>query len=65
MLAKFEYWQSEEDSQWYFHFKAPSGGIVVQSVGYSSEEACLEGIELIRRYADIAVVAISDTVTWN
>ncbi|MEM4258148.1 MAG: YegP family protein [Candidatus Thermoplasmatota archaeon] len=45
MVALIEYWQSEEDGQWYFHLKAPYDGIIVQSVGYQSEEDCLIGIE--------------------
>jgi uncharacterized protein YegP (UPF0339 family) len=60
MLAKFEYWQSEVDGQWYFHFISPNGGIVVQSAGYESEEECLQGIDLLRSYSDIAVITQPD-----
>ena len=60
MPARFEYWQSEIDGQWYFHFIAPNGGVVVQSAGYVTEDECLDGIDIIRCYADIAIVAQPD-----
>ncbi len=56
MLAGFEYFQSNEDTLWYFHLKAPNGGILVQSGGYITEHECLEGIDMVRRYADVAVL---------
>jgi len=56
MLPRFEYWQSDEDFNWYFHLRSPKGGIIFQSAGYESEDECLEGIELVRRYAEVAVV---------
>jgi uncharacterized protein YegP (UPF0339 family) len=56
MIAKFEYWQSEEDGQWYFHLKAPHNGIIVQSAGYTTEDECLQGIEQVKHYADIAII---------
>jgi len=59
MIAKFEYWQSEEDGQWYFHLKAPRNGIIVQSAGYTTENECLQGIEQVKRYADVATIAPS------
>lgn len=63
MLAKFEYWQSEEDEQWYFHLRAPRNGIIIQSAGYTSRDECLEGIDQVRRYADIAIVTQSPMVS--
>lgn len=60
MPVRFEYWQSEVDGQWYFHFVAPNGGILVQSAGYNNESECLEGINMIKRYAEIALVIQPD-----
>jgi uncharacterized protein YegP (UPF0339 family) len=60
MNARFEYWQSEEDGFWYFNFISPEGGIVVQSAGYETEEECLQGIDIIKCYADIAIVTQPD-----
>jgi uncharacterized protein YegP (UPF0339 family) len=57
MIAVFEYWQSEEDGQWFFHLKAPRNGIIVQSVGYVTKEECLEAIEQVKRFADVAIVS--------
>ena len=67
MPVRFEYWQSEIDGQWYFNFVAPNGGITVQSAGYNSESECLEGIDMIKRYAEIALVTQSyvDMHAWN
>jgi len=63
MLATFEYWQSEEDEQWYFHLKAPYNGIIVQSAGYTTEDDCLMGIEQVKRYADLAIIAPSPVLS--
>jgi uncharacterized protein YegP (UPF0339 family) len=62
MLAGFEYWQSDRDAQWYFQLKAPNGGILVQSGGYLSEHECLEGIDMVRRYADVAALWHSPSI---
>lgn len=64
MVAVLEYWQSEEDGQWYFHLKAPRNGIIVQSVGYESEDDCLWGIEQLKRYADVAVVTPQQMLSY-
>ena len=56
MLAGFEYFQSDRDAQWYFQLKAPNGGILMQSGSYLSEHECLEGIDMVRRYADVAII---------
>ncbi|MEM0466517.1 MAG: YegP family protein [Candidatus Thermoplasmatota archaeon] len=65
MVALIEYWQSEEDGQWYFHLKAPYDGIIVQSVGYQSEEDCLIGIEQLKQYAELAVVSPQHMVSCS
>ena len=54
MSIKFEYWQSEVDGQWYFHLIGPNGGVIVQSAGYMTENECLNGIEMVKRYSDVA-----------
>jgi uncharacterized protein YegP (UPF0339 family) len=61
MLAHFEYWKSTE-GQWYFHLIAPNTGILSQSGGYDTKCECLEGIDLIRLYADVAAVQRRDTL---
>lgn len=58
--VRFEYWQSEEDGQWYFHLIAPNGGVLVHSGTYMTEDECLEGIEQVRRYARLAIVTQPD-----
>jgi len=63
MVVRFEYWQSEEDGQWYFDLHAPHGGIIIQSMGYQSKDECLDAIDFIRFYADIAPVVQPDVVS--
>ena len=60
MSIKFKYWQSEVDGQWYFHLIGPNGGVIVQSAGYMTENECLKGIEMVKRYSDIAIVVQPD-----
>ena len=62
MLAGFEYWQSIDDGQWYFHLKAPNGGILVQSGSYQHEHDCLDGIDMVRCYAGVAILQHVDTI---
>ena len=62
MLAGFEYYKSNRDEQWYFQLKAPNGGILVQSGSYLTEHECLEGIDMVRRYADVAIVQHGQSV---
>lgn len=62
MLAGFEFFQSDRDLQWYFQLKAPNGGILVQSGGYITKHECLEGIDMVRRYADVAIIQHGQTV---
>lgn len=56
MVIKSEYWQSEVDGQWYLHLFGPNGGIVVQSAGYMTKKVCLNGIEMVKRYSDVALI---------
>lgn len=62
MLAGFEYFQSDRDAQWYFQLKAPNGGILMQSGSYLSEHDCLEGIDMVRRYADVAIIEHASSI---
>jgi uncharacterized protein YegP (UPF0339 family) len=62
MLAGFEYFQSDRDAQWYFQLKAPNGGILMQSGSYLSEHECLEGIDMVRRYADVAIIECASSI---
>ena len=51
---KFEYWQSEKDEKWYFHFKAPNGEVMAQSQGYTREQSCTDAIAMIQDQAQSA-----------
>ena len=62
IVTRFEYWKSEDDMQWYFHLIAPNGGVIVQSVGYMDEEDCLQAIDLLRLYSDIAPITKYSTI---
>jgi uncharacterized protein YegP (UPF0339 family) len=64
MFPKFDYFQSEVDLQWYFNLVDPSCAIIVQSAGYMTEEECIEGIELLRRFSDIAIVTKNETLAF-
>ena len=44
------------DGQYYFHFKAPNGQIVLQSEGYTSKQNCQHGIECVRNNANMAEI---------
>jgi len=63
MLTIIEYYRSMDDGLWYFHLKAPNGGILVQSGGHTTEAECLDGIEMLKRFADVAVIAKKDDWT--
>ena len=57
MIAYFEYFQSIEDGLWYFHLKAPNGGILMQSGSYETRDECLYGISLVRLFSDVAALS--------
>lgn len=48
---KFEHWQSELDSKWYWHLRADNHEIVAQGEGYETERACLHGVSLVQQSA--------------
>ena len=58
----FEYFQSEKDSQWYFHFKN-QGNHEIQCVseGYSSKGNCLRGIDDLKEAIKLSEVRINDS----
>jgi uncharacterized protein YegP (UPF0339 family) len=62
--TRFEYWQSEENGEWFFHLIAPNGGVIAHSGAYMTEYECLEGIEQLRRYARTAIVVQPDVVDY-
>jgi len=39
------------------HVKSQRNGIIVQSFGYATKEECLEAIEQVKRFADVAIVS--------
>ena len=55
-MEKFEFWQSDNDQQWYFHLLAPNGEIVAQSQGYTSKDNCINGINAVKKYASSAII---------
>lgn len=40
-----------QKGDWYFELKAYNGQVLVKSYTYASEAGCLNGIELIKKYA--------------
>jgi amphi-Trp domain-containing protein len=50
--GKFELFQGAND-QWYFRLKAPNGEIILASEGYTSKEGALNGIESVRKNAQL------------
>jgi len=63
--TRFEYWQSEENGEWYFHLIAPNGGVIAHSGSYITEDECLEGIEQLRRYARTSIVLKPDIIDYS
>jgi uncharacterized protein YegP (UPF0339 family) len=63
MLTTLEYYRSKDDGLWYFHLKAPNGGILVQSGGHITEAECLNGIDMLRLYADVAVLVRNEEMS--
>ena len=52
---KFE-WFKDKAGKYRFRLKAPNGEIIAVSEGYNSKEACVNGIESIRKNAPIAPI---------
>jgi uncharacterized protein YegP (UPF0339 family) len=58
MAAKFE-WYKDKASKYRFRLKAANGQIIATGEGYESKDACLNGIESIKKNAaDAAVVEV-------
>ncbi|GJM34762.1 MAG: UPF0339 protein YegP [Saprospiraceae bacterium] len=45
---KFEIFQSEKNSQYYFRLKAKNGQIILSSQGYAAKSGCKNGIESVK-----------------
>ena len=56
MPEGFEYWQSSNDSMWYFHLKSPNNEIIAHSEGYATMQNCLDGINTVKNYAPNAAI---------
>jgi uncharacterized protein YegP (UPF0339 family) len=54
MAGKFEYYESK--GHYYFNLKAGNGEIIASSEGYTTERACLDGIDIVKRNAPAAPV---------
>ena len=48
---KFEVFKSEKSGQFYFRLKALNGQIILSSEGYTSKQACLNGVESVKKNA--------------
>ncbi len=48
--AKFEVYKDSK-GEYRFRLKAPNGEIIAASEGYTSKQACLNGIDAIKKYA--------------
>ena len=47
--ATFEVFQSDIDSEWYFHLLAGNGEVLLASEGYAKESSARSGIETVRK----------------
>lgn len=54
-MGKFEIFEDER-GEWRFNLKASNGEVVATSEGYSSKQACLNGVEAVKRAASDALV---------
>lgn len=55
MAAKFEVYQDKK-GEYRFRLKAGNGEVIASSEGYSSKQACLQGIESVKKNAADAKV---------
>ena len=46
---KFEIFQSEKDSKYYFNLKAKNGQVILSSQGYAQKAGAKNGIESVRK----------------
>ncbi len=57
MSGKFEYY-TDKAGHYRFRLKAPNGQIIAVGQDYSSKEACLKGIESVKKNASDAKVEV-------
>jgi uncharacterized protein YegP (UPF0339 family) len=50
MAAKYE-WFRDKNGKYRFHLKAPNGEIIAASEAYDTKDACLKGIESVKKHA--------------
>jgi uncharacterized protein YegP (UPF0339 family) len=60
MAAKFEVFKGK-DGDFRFRLKAANGKVIAQGQGYKSKDACLKGIESIKKNARGASVVVTAT----
>ncbi len=56
---KFEYWKSENDSNWYWRLKAANNESIAQSEGYTTKANCLASIKLTKSAGSATEVNVS------
>ncbi len=56
MAAKFE-WFSDKNSKFRFRLKAANGQIIATSEAYNTKDACMNGIESVKKNAPVAEVS--------
>lgn len=54
-MSKFEIFEDAR-GEWRFNLKASNGEVIATSEGYSSKQACLSGIEAVKRAAVEALI---------
>ncbi len=57
-MYRFEYWQDKTNGLWYWRFLwlTRPRTVAVSTMGYETEEDCLESIDQVKRYAPSASV---------
>jgi uncharacterized protein YegP (UPF0339 family) len=53
--AEFE-WHKDKKGKYRFRLRAANGNIIATSQGYSSKEACVDGIESVKKNAPTAKI---------
>jgi uncharacterized protein YegP (UPF0339 family) len=49
-------WYNDKAGQFRFNLKAANGEVIASSEGYSSKDACVNGIESVKKNAPIAKI---------
>jgi uncharacterized protein YegP (UPF0339 family) len=60
MAAKFEVYKGK-DGDFRFRLKAANGKVIAQGQGYKTKDACLKGVESIKKNARGASVVVTNT----